>query len=176
MIDTPGHGKLRHHALSSLNAGNNLKGLIFVVDSAAISSPTGLTETATYLHDLLLLLQKRHTGARTSRGPASLPILIAANKADLFTALPEKLVARNLEDEITRIRSTRAKSLLDSGIGMEDQDDERDWLGEGGEGSFKFDQMRESEIEITVAGGNVLGEDGGKAQIDEWWNWIGENM
>ena len=176
MIDTPGHGKLRHHALSALNAGNNLKGLIFVVDSAAISSPAGLTETATYLHDLLLLLQKRHSGAKTSRGPASLPILIAANKADLFTALPDKLVVRNLEDEITKIRSTRAKSLLDSGIGMEDQDDERDWLGEGGEGSFRFDQMRESEIEITVAGGNVLGEDGGRAQIDEWWKWIGENM
>lgn len=167
---------MRHHAFNSLNDQKTLKGLIFVVDSAAISSPAGLTETATYLHDVLLLLQKQSSGSKTSRGPTGLPILIAANKADLFTALPEKLVVRNLEDEITKIRSTKAKSLLDSGIGMEGQDDEKDWLGEGGEGSFKFDQMRESDIEVIVAGGNVLGEDGGRAQIEQWWKWIGENM
>ena len=162
--------------MGTLTAPGHLSGVIFVVDSAAISSPAGLTEAATYLHDVLLILQKRHTTAKTSKGPAALPILIAANKLDLFTALPAQLVKKNLEDEITKVRSTRSKGLLDSGIGMEDQDEEKDWLGDGGEGPFKFEQMKESEIEVHVAGGNVLGEGEEKGQIDEWWTWIGENM
>ncbi|GAM90230.1 hypothetical protein ANO11243_082720 [Dothideomycetidae sp. 11243] len=176
VIDTPGHGKLRHHAISSLETPKDLRGIVFVVDSAAISSPAGLTETATYLHDILLLLQKRHTGAKSSRGPAGLPILIAANKLDLFTALPAQLVRRHLEDEITNVRATRAKGLLDSGAGMDDLGDEREWLGEGGDGPFKFDHMAESEIEITVVGGNVMGERGEAGEVKEWWTWIGENM
>ena len=175
-MDTPGHGKLRHHAFSTLSAPGAFKGLIFVVDSAALSSPSGLTEAATYLHDVLLLLQKRHTGAKTSKGPVGLPVLIAANKLDLFTALPPQLVKKYLEEEITKIRSTRAKGLLDSGIGIEDHGEEREWLGEGGEGSFRFDQMQEAEIEVRIAGGNVLGEGADRARVEEWWTWIGENM
>lgn len=153
-----------------------MRGLIFVVDSAAISSAAGLTEAATYLHDVLLLLQKRHTNARTSKGPAALSVLIAANKLDLFTALPPQLVKKSLEEEITKIRATRSKGLLDSGVGMDDQDEEREWLGEGEEGSFRFEQMAEAEIDVKVLGGNVFGDGTEKGNIDEWWAWIGENM
>ena len=102
LLDTPGHGKLRHHALSILdgssssssnnNTAATLRGLIFVVDAAALSSATGLTEAATYLYDVLLALQRRHTGSRSSKGPAGLGVLVAANKMDLFTALPGGLV------------------------------------------------------------------------------------
>ncbi|KAF2149941.1 P-loop containing nucleoside triphosphate hydrolase protein [Myriangium duriaei CBS 260.36] len=178
VIDTPGHGKLRHHAIASLEGpeSKELRGIIFVVDSAAISSPTGLTETATYLHDLLLLLQKRRADAKSSKGPVSLPILIAANKLDLFTALPAQLVRKYLEDEITNVRTTRAKGLLDSGVGMDDQGEEREWLGEGGDGPFKFGHMAESDIDINVVGGNVVGEKGQAGEVNEWWAWIADNM
>ena len=175
VTDTPGHGKLRQHAYDAITATTSPKGLIFVVDAAAISSPQGLSEAATYLHDILLVLQKRHTGAKSSKGPAGIPVLIAANKLDLFTALPAQLVKKRLEDEITKIRSTRAKGLLDSAVDMED-DEDREWLGEGGEGSFNFGQMKEAEVEVSVLGGNASAKGEEKTQADAWWTWIAQQM
>ncbi|KAJ9625139.1 hypothetical protein H2203_005094 [Taxawa tesnikishii (nom. ined.)] len=173
VIDTPGHGKLRHYALSNLGSSTTLKGLIFMVDSAALSSAAGLTEAATFLHDILLDLQKRHTSAKTSKH-AALPVLVAANKQDLFTALPAQLVKKNLEQEITKIRSTRAKGLLDSGTGAEDE--EREWLGEGGEGNFEFRQMEEVGVQVEVVGGNVRAEDNEGPHVTNWYTWIGSNL
>ena len=176
VTDTPGHGKLRHHALAAMSSANSLKGLIFVVDAAALSSAAGLGEAATYLHDVLLALQKRHTDSKTSKGPAGVPVLIAANKLDLFTALPAPLVKKRLEQEITKIRSTRAKGLLDSGVGIEDEGEDREWLGEGGEGEFEFKQMREAEIEVSVVGGNASAKGDEKPQVEQWWAWIAQQM
>lgn len=180
MLDTPGHGKLRHHALSSLTAPASVRGLIYVLDSAALSSAAGLTETAEWLHDVLLLLQKRHTQATTSKGPSSVPVLVAANKQDLFTSLPTGLVKAKLEEEIGKVRQTRSKGLLDSGIGMEEdvggEDEEGNWLGEYGSKEFKFAQMQEAGIEVTIVGGNVKGEGTEKGRVDGWWEWIGENL
>ncbi|GAB7357648.1 hypothetical protein MBLNU459_g0144t1 [Dothideomycetes sp. NU459] len=175
VTDTPGHGKLRHHALTALASSTGLNGLIFVVDAAALSSAAGLTEAATYLHDVLLSLQKRHTGSKNSTTPST-AVLIAANKLDLFTALPASLVKKKLQDEISKIRATRAKGLLDSGVGTEGDDEEREWLGEGGEGKFEFEQMEESGVEVVVAGGNVTGKGEEKAHADEWWAWIAQQM
>ncbi|KAK8210220.1 hypothetical protein M8818_003708 [Zalaria obscura] len=175
LIDTPGHGKLRHHAFSALTAPA-LSGLIFVVDSAALSSANGLTEAATYLHDLLLALQKRHTSAKTSKGPKTLNVLVAANKQDLFTALPAQLVRKNLEREITKVRDTRAKGLLDSGVGGDEDEEEREWLGEGGEGAFEFRQMEECGVEVQVVGGNVRAEGDEAPHVQNWWAWVAENM
>ncbi|KAK5117895.1 hypothetical protein LTR85_008669 [Meristemomyces frigidus] len=179
LVDTPGHGKLRHHALSSLTSPTALKGLVFVVDSAAVSSAAGLTETAEYLHDVLLLLQKRHTQSKTSRDPQAIPVLIAANKQDVFTSLPASLVKSKLEQEIAKARQTRSKGLLDSGIGMEDDggdDEESNWLGQYGAKEFKFAQMEEHGVEVKVIGGNVRGEGEEKGRVEEWWAWIGENL
>lgn len=179
VIDTPGHGKLRHHAFAALASTKTLRGLVFVVDSAALSSAAGLTEAATYLHDMLLALQKRHSSGKTSKGPAAIPVLVAANKLDLFTALPPQLVKSKLQDEISKIRSTRAKGLLDSGAGGEGEDgagagdEDYEWLGEGGEGAFDFKQMEESDVEVVVLGGNMTG---GEPQLDQWWKWIAQHM
>ncbi|PNS18694.1 hypothetical protein CAC42_5233 [Sphaceloma murrayae] len=172
LLDTPGHGKLRHHAFSTLESVNDLKGLVFVVDSAACSSPAGLTETAAYLHDVLLALQKRQTGGKSSRHSTTLPVLVAANKLDLFTALPAMLVRKALEEEIGKVRDSRGKGLVEAGTGEEGE--EREWLGDGGEGPFRFEQMREAEVDVQVLGGAVLGEKG--AECQEWWGWVGENM
>lgn len=179
LVDTPGHGKLRHHALSSLTTATALKGLLFVVDSAAVSSAAGLTATAEYLYDVLLLLQKRHTQGKTSKDPQAVPVLVAANKQDVFTSLPAGLVKSKLEEEIAKVRKTRSKGLLDSGIGMEDDtgaDEESNWLGEYGAQEFKFTQMAEHGVDATILGGNVTGDGNDKGAVDEWWAWIGENL
>ena len=179
LLDTPGHGKLRHHALSSLTTPSALKGLIYVVDSAAVSATAGLTEAAEYLHDVLLLLQKRHTQAKTSKDPHALAVLVAANKQDVFTSLPAGLVKSKLEVEIAKVRQTRSKGLLDSGIGMEDDagaDEESNWLGEYGAKEFRFAQMEEHGVEVKIVGGNVRGDGDEKGVVEDWWNWIGENL
>ena len=183
IIDTPGHGKLRHFALSNFTNAQALKGVIFVVDAASISASldddtvggsASLTETAEYLHDVLLTLQKRQTSKKSAKRDAELPILVAANKLDLFTALPAKMVKRELEKEITKLRETRSKGLLDSGVGMDDvvEDDEREVLGGAGEGSFSFGLMEEYGISIDVRGGSVSAPDG--ADVGAFWEWIAE--
>ncbi|KAK3697405.1 hypothetical protein LTR37_017467 [Vermiconidia calcicola] len=179
LLDAPGHGKLRRHAQSSFTTVSALRGLIFVVDSAAVSSAGGLTEAAEYLHDVLLLLQKRHTQGKTSKDPQAIPVLVAANKQDVFTSLPVGLVKSKLEGEIAKVRQTRSKGLLDSGIGMEDEsgaDEEGNWLGEYGAKEFRFTQMEEHGVEVTTVGGNVRGEGEEKGFVSDWWTWIGENI
>jgi signal recognition particle receptor subunit beta len=177
LVDTPGHGKLRYHAVENITNPQNLKGLIFLVDGATLSAgDEGLRQTADYLHDILLLLQKRAAGGKAAKPLREIPVLIAANKMDLFTALPAALVKNSLEAEITKVRVSRSKGLLDSGIGMGDaMDDEKDdWLGEMGSVDFKFSQMEEFDVAIEVSGGNVLGGEG--PSVDKWWRWISQRL
>ena len=145
-----------------------------------MSSATGLTETAEYLHDVLLVLQKKHTQSRTSKGSQGIAVLVAANKQDVFTSLPGGLVRQRLEEEVARVRLTRSKGLLvDSGVGLGDDgdaDEESNWLGQYGSKEFRFGHMEEYGVEVKVVGGNVKGEGEEKARVDEWWAWIGENL
>lgn len=179
ILDTPGHGKLRHHAVNALKTSTALKGLVFVVDSAAVSSAAGLTEAAEYLHDVLLLLQKKHTQGKTSKTEAT-SVLVAANKQDVFTSLPAGIVKTRLEEEIAKVRTTRSKGLMDSGVGMEDDaggvDEEQNWLGEYGSSRFDFAQMEEHGIEVRIAGGNVKGDGAQRGDVSEWWVWVGDNL
>ena len=176
VVDTPGHGKLRHFASTRLANLSHVRGIIFVVDAASVAEEAGLNETAEYLHDVLLVLQKRYTGAKTSKGPKEIPVLVAANKMDLFTALPPNLVKRQLEKAISDVRKSRAKGLKDSGVAVGGADDgldeEKEWLGEGGEGNFEFGQMEEVGTGVTAKGGNVVGGD--VVDVDDWFEWIGE--
>lgn len=177
LVDTPGHGKLRHLVTAQLAKPDTLRGIIFLVDAAAVGEEAGLAEAAEYLHDVLLALQKRYTAAKTSKGPREMPVLVAANKLDLFTALPPNLVRIALEKAITDVRRTKAKGLRDSGVGMGEEDgveDERDWLGDGGDGAFDFGQMDEVNVHVQVKGGNVMGADGADAR--DWWEWVAEQL
>jgi signal recognition particle receptor subunit beta len=178
LVDTPGHGKLRRFATMQLVNLTNISGIIFVVDAASVAEETGLNETAEYLHDVLLALQKRYTGAKTSKGPKDVPVLVAANKLDLFTALPAHLVQLQLEKAISEVRKSRAKGLKDSGVAMGGEEDgvdeEREWLGEGGEGSFEFAQMEEVGTSVTVKGGHVIG--GESEATKSWFEWIAEQL
>jgi signal recognition particle receptor subunit beta len=170
IVDTPGHGKLRHFALEQLTKPQQFKGIIYVVDAADLDADSqSLRDTAEYLHDILLLLQK--SASKSSRSQKKLTFLIAANKTDLFTALPASLTKKTLETEISKFRDSRAKGLLDSGTG--ELDPEKDWLGETGEGGFEFDQMEEI-LDISVEGGSVQGAE--KPDISKYWAWIGNNL
>ena len=98
---------------------------------------------------------------------------------DLFTALPANLVKSLLEKAITESRANRAKALRDAGAalaGNEDEvDEEKEWLGEGGEGDFRFEMMRESGTSVDVLGGNVVsGKEVGN--VGKWWEWVAEHL
>ncbi|KAF9769716.1 hypothetical protein IL306_012807 [Fusarium sp. DS 682] len=172
LVDTPGHGKLRNVPMGKLDRTEKLKAVVFVVDAAAIGEPEVLAPTAAYLYDVLLHLQKRATNANAK---AAIPILIAANKMDLFTALPSTLVKTNLEAELTRIRASRSKGLLDSGVGSDDigSEEQDSWLGEYGSSKFTFSQLQEFDIDVDVLPGNVTGDGPG---ADKWWWWIAQRI
>jgi signal recognition particle receptor subunit beta len=146
-----------------------------LVDAAAISGDyENLRQTADYLHDVLLILQKRMDNKKAVKQLKDIPILLAANKSDLFTALPAALLKNTLEVEITKVRTSRSKGLLDSGIGMEEDGEKDDWLGEVGSTAFKFKQMEEFDVTVEVAGGNVVGGEG--PVVDKWWKWIADRL
>ncbi|KAH0566141.1 hypothetical protein GP486_000471 [Trichoglossum hirsutum] len=153
---------------------------MFVVDAASLVSGSGeradeeLRAAAEYLHDILLLLQRRSS---SSKVPKNIPVLIAANKLDLFTALPAPLVKTVLESEITKIRSSRSMGLLDSGFGSSDPDEigeEKELLGYGRGDRFEFAQLEEANVFVEVEGGNGLGGDG--PDIGKWLHWIGRQL
>lgn len=161
---------------------SKLKAVVFMVDAAAIAAGDdddgALREAAAYLYEVLLALQRRFHRRRGSRAPASIPVLVAANKLDLFAALPAALVRSRLEAELGRIRKARSKGLLDSGVGPDDAagagaDENDDWLGAYGGDKFTFKEMMEFDVEVEVIGGNVIGDGPG---ADKWWKWIGERI
>lgn len=173
MVDTPGHGKLRNIAMGRVAKTEKLKAIVFVVDAAALSEQEVLAPTASYLYDVLLYLQKK--AGDKSKAKAVIPVLIAANKMDLFTALPATLVKSHLEAELTRIRASKSKGLLDSGVGIDDVGSEEQdaWLGEFGSEKFSFQQMREFDIEVDVAGGNIMAAE---PDVNKWWWWIAQRV
>jgi len=172
MIDTPGHGKLRTEQALSQIQNPALRGIIFVVDSSVLDSGDSAAsrDTAVYLHDTLLALQRRVTGK--TKANTEVPVLVAANKQDLFTALPAGAVRERLQAEIERVRVSKSKGLTT--VGQEsDADTEEDVLGGGGEDQFTFKLMEdEYNIRVDVLGGAVKGEEAGKG-VKRWEEWIG---
>ncbi|OQV04409.1 hypothetical protein CLAIMM_09297 [Cladophialophora immunda] len=171
MIDTPGHGKLRSDQALSQIQNTALRGVIFVVDSSVLdaSDSSASRDTAVYLHDTLLALQRRKIRGKTK---TEIPVLIAANKQDLFTALPTGAVKERLQAEIERVRVSRSKGL--GTVGQDtDADAEEDILGGGGEDKFSFELIAEEyDIKVDVLGGAVRGEEAGKG-VKRWEEWIG---
>ncbi|KKA19337.1 SRP receptor beta subunit (Srp102) [Rasamsonia emersonii CBS 393.64] len=186
--DTPGHGKLRgSQGLSYLETSLNSKkekertrGVIFVVDAAALSEGgENLRDAAGYLHDILLLLQKNalNKGSRSfSKVGDPVSVLVAANKQDLFTALPPGSVRNKLETEIDRIRKSRKRGLMDASVGSGINEDEDEVLGgDDGHGIFSFNLLEEVGIKVDVVGGAVKaeGDTDPRAGVRKWEEWIG---
>ena len=146
-----------------------------MVDTAGLSEDEILRDTASYLHDTLLILQKRilNKGKSSSRVAAEVPFLIATNKQDLFTALPPGSAREKLEAEIDRVRKTRSKGLMDAGAA----DVEDEILGnDGGVDRFSFELLREEVgMEVDVVGGAVMGDSDEAlgSGVRKWEEWIG---
>lgn len=172
LLDTPGHGKLRlDFSFPRLN-DPHLKGVIFLVDSATLESDaTTLRDAAAYLYDVLLHLQKRKK-AKSRTGQSMMHVLIAANKQDLFTALPAASVKERLEMEIENVKQSRTRGV--AGIQAESTPDEEDLLGGAGGEHFRFKMLEDEDYDITVevAGGAIRGEEAGKG-VRRWEEWIG---
>ncbi|KAL1967778.1 hypothetical protein VTN77DRAFT_2467 [Rasamsonia byssochlamydoides] len=188
--DTPGHGKLRQSeglsyletTLNSKKEKSKIRGVIFVVDAAALSEgDENLRDAAGYLHDVLLLLQKsalnRGRSSFSSKVGDPVSVLVAANKQDLFTALPPGSVRDKLETEIDRIRKSRKRGLMDASVGSGINEDEDEVLGgDDGHGIFSFKLLEEEVgIKVDVIGGAVKaeGEADAKAGVRKWEEWIG---
>ncbi|GAB0134300.1 hypothetical protein EsDP_00002678 [Epichloe bromicola] len=173
LVDTPGHGKLRGVAMGKLSRAERLRGVVFMVDAAALGEQDTLAPTAAYLYDVLLCLQRR--ASDKAKAKTVVPVLIAANKMDLFTALPASLVKSRLENELGRIRSSRSKGLLDSGVGVDDigSEEQDSCLGEYASDKFSFQQMMEFGIDVEVIPGSVTTE---AADVDRWWWWMANRV
>ncbi|KZZ86918.1 SRP receptor beta subunit [Ascosphaera apis ARSEF 7405] len=213
LYDTPGHGKLRtdvalqtlaelaltgkepvslvRHVRDKVRARQSkdkfpLKGVIFMVDGASMTSENAdtasdspLTDAASYLHDVLSIVQARvYSDGKIDRKVDPLPVLLAVNKQDLFTSLPPHSVRKKLEAEIEKIRQTRLKAAaaglaaietLKTGDAASTQsyDDEVDEVLGGDEREpFTFEMLKENTgVEVTVIGGAVV--DGEQQEREE---------
>ncbi|KKK13862.1 hypothetical protein P175DRAFT_0503442 [Aspergillus ochraceoroseus IBT 24754] len=186
--DTPGHGKLRGpQGLSELlfmssanDTKSKLRGVLFMVDTATISEIDSLRDTASYLYDILLILQKRalNRGGSSLKAAAEIPVLVAANKQDLFTALPPGSVREKLEAEIDRIRKSKSKGLMDASADSGTGEGEDDILGSSdAQDVFSFDRLEdEIGLKVDVVGGAIKGDEEGNigAGVRKWEEWIGQ--
>ncbi|EED21782.1 SRP receptor beta subunit (Srp102), putative [Talaromyces stipitatus ATCC 10500] len=187
--DTPGHGKLRSAQLTQLQTelsskskkeASSICGIIFFVDAASlVEGAENLRDYAGYLYDILLVLQKivLSKGKLSKKAGTNFPILVAANKQDLFTALPPGSVKQKLESEIDRIRQTRQKGLLDASANPEHDEDGEEVLGGDGD-KFTFHGLEDDiGVKVDVVGGFAKAEnekDGVSATgIRKWEEWIG---
>ena len=163
---------------SSKDVKTKLRGVIFMVDTAALVDEATLRDAATYLHDVLLILQKRALGKGKSstKRASEIPVLVAANKQDLFTALPPGSVRAKLEAEIDRIRKSKTKGLMDASqeVGL---DEEEDILGnDNALDVFSFKMLEiETGIKVDVVGGAVKGETEEElgSGVRRWEEWVG---
>lgn len=148
-----------------------------MVDAASLSGDDALRDAATYLHDVLLILQKRalSRGRSASTAAAEIPVLVAANKQDLFTALPPNSVREKLAAEIDRVRKSKSKGLMDASADAGSGDAEDDTLGID-DAPFSF-KMLEDEVgvKVDVFGGAIKdGEDENIGSgVRKWEEWIG---
>ncbi|GAB1199818.1 hypothetical protein APSETT444_009177 [Aspergillus pseudonomiae] len=186
--DTPGHGKLRGpqgiSQLSSMSdskdSKSKLRGVIFTVDTAALSDVEVLRDTASYLYDVLLILQKRalNKGKSSLKVASEIPILVAANKQDLFTALPPGSVREKLEAEIDKIRKSKSKSLMDASVDASMGDGDDDILGSSdAQNTFSFKCLEdEVGIRVDIVGGAVKGDEGSDlgSGVRKWEEWVGQ--
>ncbi|KAL1958097.1 hypothetical protein VTO42DRAFT_5137 [Malbranchea cinnamomea] len=183
--DTPGHGKLRSaqgialvSSMSDVKKPKaNARGIIFMLDAATLSESDGLRDAAVYLHDVLLILQQRvyKGGSFVTKRVPSIPVLVAANKQDLFTALPAEAVKVKLEEEIERHRQSKRRGLLDASENPTGDEEPEILGGDEGRRPFSFAMLQEEVgVSVDVIGGAVRTDEGAdpSAGVRAWEEWI----
>lgn len=161
LIDLPGHPKLIHHLDEALLTNSNIKGILFVLDGA--SGTRGIEQAAQYLFKVL---------ARTEYRLGGIDIMIACNKADLFSMVPAAKLRKTLEQELTYIRDARAQGLgavkkedtLGAGRAGDEEEDAADGSWLGGSEPIDFSKL---DGEVSIADGSVKTN-----SVDSWKRWI----
>lgn len=135
-----------------------------------------MADTAGYFYDVLMVLQEKAEAARAKKKGMAVPVLVAANKQDLFAAIPAELVKEKLEAEIDRVRRTRSRGIVDANVNPSAFDKEEAMLaGDNEAGKFTFDALEmETDVKVDVIGGTLRSEDGNDktAGVREWEHWI----
>ncbi|KAG5356264.1 Signal recognition particle receptor subunit beta [Yarrowia sp. B02] len=107
LVDYPGHNKLRQGLWTEVNGGA-VQGLVFVVDLASLQR--NITETGSFLLDLLLLLEGSNLPLQSKR------LLIVGNKSDVFNAAGLAKMRLVLQDELRQQKESRSKSVSESNV------------------------------------------------------------
>ncbi|EFQ97792.1 hypothetical protein MGYG_00832 [Nannizzia gypsea CBS 118893] len=173
--DTPGHGKLRDlEVIAQLldpakqkQSKAKVRGVIFMIDAGTLLDAGQLADIARYLYDVLIILHRFSTSARSR----TTPVLVAANKQDLFAAIPPAMVKEKLEAEIEAVRETRRKGLTNPDA---ENDDETDSFGNQ---PFTFQLLEdESGIKVDFLGGSVTTDyrDDATSGLRSWEQWMGQ--
>ncbi|KAK9462453.1 signal recognition particle receptor beta subunit-domain-containing protein [Lipomyces oligophaga] len=168
LIDTPGHPKLRHGTFETIQIAlkaRTIHGILFVVDASVMSNLDKRREAAEYLYDILCL---------TERITMGVDIAIAANKSELFTAMPPKQLRTTFETEMDKIRQTRSKLIGKVGLDDEKSSSEADEdindganrLGLSDGSAFSLAQL---ESEVVVIAGSVK-----TGKVEDWVAWMEE--
>ena len=142
LVDCPGNEKLQQFTVQELRLGNT-KAAVFVVDAAA-----GLELT-------------------NKEGEEPIPVLIAVNKFDQFSALSVNKVTALLESELTQLRDSKSQGLMSSTETDGFEDDSQFQLGVPGQ-PFKFTDL---EGVVGVVDGSAL-----VGRLDKWENWLEEEI
>ncbi|KAF3915423.1 hypothetical protein AA313_de0209286 [Arthrobotrys entomopaga] len=167
--DTPGHPKLRSTALTNItDTTAPCIGILFMLDSAVLSAQPKLTDTVEYLHEILLAIQKRYSVlSETTTSAELIPLLIACNKNDLFTALPSSKISLLLQSELGRMKETKRKGLLNAGAGEDDDEDLERVLGDENSDLITWENLKEFGVDISVQSGSIK-----SGSVDGWKSWL----
>lgn len=149
IIDCPGNEKLSPITLK-LIAETNLKAVVFVIDAA--DGLETIKESARLLISVLEISES-----------SLIPVLIAANKFDLFSAVSVPKIKALLEQEISGLRDTRQQTVPSSENDGNWDGNEKEFLGVDGK-KFEFDDL---ESEVDVRDGSVR-----TGRTQKWDSWL----
>lgn len=175
MTDTPGHPKLRSLALAGIARPDKTSyiGVIYMLDSGDLSAQGRITDTVAYLYEILVAAQQRYTRlSESSSGSLEpLPVLIACNKSELFTALPANKISALLQSELGKMKETKRKGLLNAGADAEDDENIDEILGDENSNNITWEGLREYGVDISIHSGSIKKED-----IGQWKSWISSSL
>lgn len=172
-IDWPGHLKysqLLRKLITEDVTVQNVKGVIFVIDSSSASlNQDKIAAIAKLLYDLLSITEKT---------PMGVDYLFAINKQDLFDTKPVFKVKSLVEQEVSKLvqEELHAKGLARGGSGIDNDDDEEGFSKEESTREFWKSLVGSRPFKFEILEGNMefLGGSALKNKLLDWQNWFDE--